>query len=149
MDHARADMSGSNGGACLPGYSALKTCTSCHESKSLPNFAKGQGRCRPCASAAFKEWRIRNKEMRAQYIQEWEAANRYQRDRRAGARGLIQARVQTGLMPAARTRPCVDCGSTAADYDHFAEYEGVARAMVEPVCKPCHLARTVQRAVSE
>jgi hypothetical protein len=134
---------------------SLKLCTRCRTPKALSDFNKNQPHCRACQSERFREWRLKNLEHRSAYWQQWHDAHRderreyargrYQRDPHVSARRLIQTRVQKGMIPPASSLSCYDCGERAADYDHYAGYEGEARAMVQAVCKNCHRRREQER----
>jgi hypothetical protein len=52
-------------------------------------------------------------------------------------------------MRPARMFPCVDCGAQARDYDHHMGYEERHALDVEPVCRPCHNKRTLDRLPKE
>ena len=110
---------------------------------------------RPERAAAFEKWRLANKDARAEYQRRYRDSHRdefresdrgrYRRDPRVSARRLVQRMVATGRLPRASERKCVGCGGPASEYDHYRGYEGEARKLVEPVCKPCHAARHASR----
>ena len=100
----------------------------------------GCARCTPCNGLYFREWREKNLEHRKEYEN-----GRYARDPHVSARRLIQTAVSKGRIPAARDLHCVDCGGSAEEYDHYMGYEGINRRMVQPVCRPCHVARELGR----
>lgn len=112
---------------------------------------------REAIQTSWRQWYERNKEKRAEYNKEYQnrpearaairerSRERYQKDAHVKARRLIQARVAKGTMPAAADCFCTDCGSQAAEYDHYLGYSGRHAEAVQPVCKPCHLKRTSAR----
>jgi 5-methylcytosine-specific restriction endonuclease McrA len=59
-----------------------KKCRKCGETKSVEEFSfvrKGQpnrrARCKPCETAAHREWRLANLDRRAAYMRDWKARN--------------------------------------------------------------------------
>lgn len=106
---------------------------------------------------SWAKWYAKNKPARSEYNKEYQkrpevrpviaerARTRHLRDAHVSARRLIQARVANGKMPRAVDCFCMDCGDRAAEYDHYLGYTGKAREAVQPVCKPCHQARTNTR----
>ena len=133
----------------------MKRCQHCEKQKPTAEFNKRQSYCRPCQSARYKVWLAKNREKRLAYHQQYRQENiesirvreseRYSQDPHVSARRLIQSRVRKGSIPAARDLSCHDCGGPASEYDHYAGYVGKAREMVQPVCRPCHLARGMNR----
>jgi hypothetical protein len=64
---------------------------------------------------------------------------------RHAARRAVGHAIVAGKLSPASSRVCSDCGAGAAEYDHVNGYEPERHLDVEPVCKPCHLARRVAR----
>lgn len=136
-------------------FQNTKVCTRCLQEKSVTDFNKSQGRCRPCQHESFREWREKNSEYQSERWKDWHETHRerrseydrgrYKRDPHVSARRLVQMRVKRGVYPPASELPCSDCGGVATDYDHYAGYEGKAREMVQAVCKPCHQVRERRR----
>ena len=53
--------------------------------------------------------------------------------------------VKKGRLPRASTLACVDCGGPALDYDHHLGYASSHHFDVQPVCRRCHMKRSVAR----
>jgi hypothetical protein len=53
------------------------------------------------------------------------------------AHQAVAATVLSGVLPAAATRPCADCGDAAASYHHHS-YAPEHQLDVTPLCWPCH-----------
>ncbi len=136
----------------------MKTCTGCHQAKSLDDFTKrtksrdGRSpRCRLCTRAAVQG----HYERRADYY----------RDKQRKRRKELRARFVT-IVREAKSAPCMDCGLSfpyyAMDLDHVtgkkkfilskassvSANEEVLRAEIakcEAVCATCHRIRTWTR----
>jgi hypothetical protein len=65
------------------------------------------------------------------------------------ARSIMRNEIARNCMRPARMFPCVDCGAQARDYDHHMGYEERHALDVEPVCRPCHNKRTLDRLPKE
>jgi len=50
-----------------------------------------------------------------------------------------------GDIAKARELQCVDCSKQALDYDHYLGYEPQHWLDVEPVCRSCHILRSLKR----
>ncbi len=71
----------------------------------------------------------------------------YQRARgpKLRARDAVNRAVRLGKIPRARDCDCVDCGHSAAHYDHVHGYAKDDWLRVEPVCTTCHGKRARER----
>jgi len=69
------------------------------------------------------------------------SAKRYPERRRA--REKVKEAVRRGDLPAVKHCRCVDCGASAAAYDHYLGYD--RPLAVQPVCHRCHGARSRAR----
>lgn len=57
------------------------------------------------------------------------------------AHNAITELTRSGRMQKAKNLLCSDCGSQAAEYDHFKGYSETDRFSVQPVCRSCHTKR--------
>lgn len=66
---------------------------------------------------------------------------------RSSARGAVGAAVFAGKLTPPGKLPCTDCGHLGDDrrheYDHYLGYAREHWLSVQPVCKPCHIKRTM------
>lgn len=61
------------------------------------------------------------------------------------AHRAVQAAVNRGVLPHISTCQCVECGSVAAHYHHYAGYQPEQWLAVEPLCASCHLRKPRER----
>lgn len=76
-----------------------------------------------------------------------DAVRRYKaryEDKRLSHQAVTHA-VRSGALPSARTLTCTDCAGPATEYDHHIDYSEANRLKVQPVCRPCHVKRGVER----
>lgn len=124
------------------------------------------------ATPAEYEARLANGEKWCVWCKAWHSLNAFTRDRTrwdgrnpyckvgvsAGrerqrennkARAVLSYAVKVGRLPRAADLACVDCGHLGPDrqhqYDHHNGYGPGRELDVEPVCRPCHLNREVDR----
>src|SRR5882762_7884341 len=74
---------------------------------------------------------------------------RYKATQKDYAHNRIHHLYRTGLIPRARELECFDCGKQAAEYDHYAGYDGENAEKVQPVCQSCHKKREIERGIRQ
>lgn len=140
----------------------MKTCAKCGSDRPLSDYCKMKSSadglhcwCRPCRREYLRDWRERHpgsaaaaqRRVVTDPTRRREAAARSaaKHPQRALARDRVSELVRRGRIPPARQLACTDCGKPAAQYDHARGYEPPNDLYVEPVCHPCHGARSRRR----
>ncbi len=128
-----------------------KWCTACKAWHSIASFTsdayRGDGLSAVCTNARAARSKDRTK------VVNWRGWNATARSGDAyQARRRITYLVHGNIIPVPNTLPCFDCGhvfdgdkKSKHEYDHYLGYSADHQLDVQPVCRPCHIKRTLER----